>query len=200
MRTRFVSALENTPLDFKVACELALFCGLRRSELYGLHKSDVTDTVTVNKVRHRLDGKEIIDTPKTKSSTRVLSVPKFVQSDVVKLKEVQQSRPSQSEFLILNEFGEPVSHDWANKHLKRIIKDFDLPRITLHGLRHTYASMLINAGIPIAEVSAQLGHASIDITLRTYTHLFTDASTASKRISDYLDSKVAPELAPKGNK
>ena len=53
----------------------------------------------------------------------------------------------------------------------------------------TYASMLISEGIPIAEVSVQLGHSSIDITLRTYAHLFTDASIASRHISDLLDRK-----------
>lgn len=42
------------------------------------------------------------------------------------------------------------------------------------------------------DVSAQLGHSSIDITLRTYTHLFTDATTASKHISDVMEGIVAP--------
>ena len=186
---RFVAALDSAPLDFKVACELALFCGLRRSEVMGLQKADVTDTVTVNKVRHRLNRKDIISTTKTTTSTRTLAVPLFVQEDITALLEVQQSRPATSDFLILTSFGEPISHTYIYKHLKALIKKNALHEVTFHGLRHTYASMLINAGIPIAEVSAQLGHASIDITLRTYTHLFADASTASRRISDYLDEK-----------
>lgn len=63
----------------------------------------------------------------------------------------------------------------------------------MHGLRHTYASMLIKEGVPISEVSAQLGHASVDITLRIYTHLFTEATTASKAISDAINAKWAPK-------
>ena len=59
--------------------------------------------------------------------------------------------------------------------------------IRLKYIKAYFTDMLIHAGIPIADVSTQLGHASIDITLRTYTHLFTDASTASRRISDYID-------------
>lgn len=187
--SKFLDALDSQPLDFKVFCELALFCGLRRSELFGLYKSDVSDVVIVNKVRHRINGADIIQTPKTKSSVRTLAVPKFVQEDIALLIDDQNNRPSQSEFLILNGFGEPVHHSWASKHMNRLIAKCDLPHITIHGLRHTYASMLINAGIPIAEVSTQLGHASIDITLRTYTHLFTDASIASRRISDLLDER-----------
>ena len=186
---KFLKALDSRPLDFKVFCELALFCGLRRSELFGLYKTDVTDTVTVNKVRHRIKGKDVIQTPKTKSSVRTLAVPKFVQHDVALLIDQQKNRPAQSQFLILNGFGEPVHHSWANKHLNAVIANNSLPHITVHGLRHTYASMLINAGIPIAEVSTQLGHASIDITLRTYAHLFRDASIASRHISDLLDER-----------
>lgn len=186
---KFLEALNSASLDFRVACELALFCGLRRSELFGLCKADVSDTVTVNKTRHRINGKDIIQPPKTKTSERVLAVPKFIQEDITLLIKDQQSRPQQSEFLLLNGFGEPVHHSWANKNLSSLIKDFDLPHITMHGLRHTYASMLINDGVPIAEVSHQLGHASIEITLRTYTHLFSEASTASRRISDHLDKK-----------
>ena len=185
----FVNALDDEVLDFKVMCELALFCGLRRSEIMGLYKDDISDTLTVQRVRHNLNGKDVISTPKTKTSVRTLAVPKFIQEDVARLIEKQKVRPNQCEFLILNLFGEPVSHSWAYKHLTKMIAKKNLPNVTLHGLRHTYASMLINEGIPIAEVSAQLGHASIDITLRTYTHLFTEASTASRRISDMLDER-----------
>lgn len=72
--------------------------------------------------------------------------------------------------------------------------------VPMHGLRHTYASMLIKDGVPVSEVSAQLGHASVDITLRVYTHLFTEASTASKAISDAINAKWAPEGHPKPKK
>mgnify|MGYP003290531216 CR=1 FL=1 len=70
----FIRALDSTVIDFKVACELALFCGLRRSEILGLLKSDIKDgQVTISKVRHHINGVDIIQTPKTKTSTRVLT-------------------------------------------------------------------------------------------------------------------------------
>jgi integrase len=185
----FIKALDDTDMDFRVMCELALFCGLRRSEILGLKYYDITDQITIDKVRHRINGKDIIETPKTISSIRTLSVPKFIQEHIKELKTDQSSRPFQSDFLIQNPFGEPVSQSWVRSHLDSLIKNHELPPITMHGLRHTYASMLINRGIPIAEVSAQLGHSSIDITLRTYTHLFSEPSTASKRISDLFDEE-----------
>ena len=47
-----------------------------------------------------------------------------------------------------------------------------MPEVTFHGLRHTHASQLIDAGVDIVTISKRLGHAKPDITLRIYAHLF----------------------------
>ena len=189
----FCKALESAPIDFRVMCHLALFCGLRKSEIYGLKLSDFSDTITIQRVRHHINGKDIIETPKTASSCRTLYLPKFLIDEINDLIESHNDRIEKSEFLILNAWGEPPASYWCDKHLHQVIKENDLPHVTMHGLRHTYASMLINAGVPIADVSAQLGHASVDITLRIYTHIFKDVSTASERISNLINEKMAPK-------
>lgn len=193
---KFVRSLDSTSLDFKVACELALFCGLRKSEIMGLHSDEVNDTVTIERVRQHIKGKNIIQTPKTAASYRTLSVPAFIREDIRLLQEDQKTRPDKCEYLIRNAWGLPPAAAWCDKKMKELIDNNDLPRITMHGLRHTYASMLIKDGVPVSEVSAQLGHASVDITLRVYTHLFTEASTASKAISDAINAKWAPNGHP----
>ena len=190
---QFVDALDNTVIDFKVMCELALFCGLRKSEIYGLYSDEVGDSVTISRVRHHIKNKDIIQTPKTQTSARTLAVPKFILDDIKVMQEEQKSRPNECEFLIRNQWGEPPSSYWCDKYMHKLIAENDLPHITMHGLRHTYASMLIAEGYPVTEVSAQLGHASVDITLRVYAHLFTRATTASKRISEAINEKWAPK-------
>ena len=197
---KFVRSLDSAPLDFKVACELALFCGLRKSEIMGLHSDEVTDTVTISRVRQHINGKDIIQTPKTATSYRTLSVPAFIREDIRLLLEDQKARPDKCEYLIRNAWGQPPAAAWCDKKMKELIEGNSLPPITMHGLRHTYASMLIKDGVPVSEVSAQLGHASVDITLRVYTHLFTEASTASKAISDAINAKWAPGGHPKAKK
>lgn len=196
----FVAALDSAQLDFKVTCELALFCGLRKSEILGLYSNDVKDTVTICRVRHHIDGKDVIQPPKTPTSNRTLAVPAFILEDIKLLHEDQKSRPDECEYLIRNKWGEPPGAAWCDKHMKKLIKENNLTHITMHGLRHTYASMLIADGVPVSEVSAQLGHASVDITLRVYTHLFTEATTASKAISDAINSKWAPNGHPEKKK
>ena len=197
---KFIRALDTMPLDFKVMCELALFCGLRKSEIMGLYSDEVTNTVTISRVRQHIDGKDIIQTPKTQTSNRTLAVPAFILDDIKLLQEDQKTRPSECEYLIRNAWGEPPGNAWCDKYMRKLKKEHDLPDITVHSLRHTYASMLIKDGVPVSEVSAQLGHASVDITLRVYTHLFTEASTASKAISDAINAKWAPNGHPKANK
>ena len=67
------------------------------------------------------------------------------------------------------------------RHLLPILEEAGLRRIGLHGLRHTYASLLINQGESIKYVSTQLGHASIQITADLYGHLFKETSVAAMR-------------------
>lgn len=189
----FVAALDDTVIDFKVMCELALFCGLRKSEIYGLHSDEVGASVTISRVRHHIKGKDIIQTPKTQTSARTIAVPAFILDDIALMQSDQKKRPNSCEYLIRNQWGEPPASYWCDKYMHQLIADHDLPHVTMHGLRHTYASMLIAEGFPVSEVSAQLGHASVDITLRAYTHLFTKATTASQRISDTINEKWAPK-------
>jgi len=170
-----------------------LFCGLRKSEIYGLYSDEVGESVTISRVRHHIKNKDIIQTPKTQTSARTIAVPAFILDDIRQMQEEQKTRPNECEFLIRNQWGEPPSSYWCDKYMHKLIEENGLPHVTMHGLRHTYASMLIAEGYPVSEVSAQLGHASVDITLRVYTHLFTRATTASKRISEDINKKWAPK-------
>ena len=60
-----------------------------------------------------------------------------------------------------------VSRAWG-----LVADELGMPEITFHGLRHTHASQLIDAGVDIVTISKRLGHASPDVTLRVYAHLF----------------------------
>ncbi len=69
-----------------------------------------------------------------------------------------------------------------NQWLTSIIRKYKLPRITPHHFRHTHASLLLQAGIPIKEVSERLGHKDITITLEIYCHVMPEEKekTAAK--------------------
>lgn len=185
--------------SFIVAVELALFCGLRRSEIFGLTNSSV-DTkkavIHVTRTRHRLQGEDIIQGTKTKSSDRYLSLPAFLVDDIKALQKEQKQRNKEfgiepSDYLITNGFGEPCSpaNFWHKLHVFE--EKNNLPFVSPHGLRHTYASMMNYFGRDLVEISNQLGHASKTITLDVYTHLFEDASHVSREIASEVDDFVA---------
>ena len=58
----------------------------------------------------------------------------------------------------------------------------------MHGLRHTFATLLNANNVDIAQISAELGHSNLTTTLNIYTHVFGDVSSSSRGIADTIDS------------
>jgi hypothetical protein len=69
-------------------------------------------------------------------------------------------------------------------------EDNDLPHVTVHGLRHTFASLLNSSGVDIARISRELGHSNIGTTMNIYTHVFGDVSASSRGIADIVNATV----------
>ena len=67
--------------------------------------------------------------------------------------------------------GFPNYPDRMSKQWRDIVRQHDLPSITFHGLRHSYASYMLAKGINIKVIQEQLGHANIRETLNTYSHV-----------------------------
>ena len=74
----------------------------------------------------------------------------------------------------------------VQKHYRQAHPDLDLPRLTVHELRHTHASLLFEAGQSVKVVQERLGHASAQVTLNTYAHLLHDAQTRAAAALDDL--------------
>lgn len=190
----FFSALKDERIDYKVAYELCLLCGMRRSEVLGLKEEDINipfKCVTVSHTRHRVNGENIEQDTKTEQSHRTLALPDCVVEDInVLIKE--HDRPyKHTDYLIQDGFGHPMNPSVLTNHIHDIEDRAGLPHISVHGLRHTFASMLNADGVDIARISRELGHASINITLGVYTHIFGGATSSSRGIADSLNKKVA---------
>ena len=68
--------------------------------------------------------------------------------------------------------GEPISPDKISRDWANLVRLRKLPRVSLHGLRHSNVSLLIDGGLDVYQVSRRIGHSSASLTLKTYTHLF----------------------------
>ncbi len=89
------------------------------------------------------------------------------------------------------EDGTPVRPNHATHHFQLMIKKARLPRIRLHDLRHTSASLGLEAGETLKEISERLGHSSIGITADTYAHI---APELRKRSAERVAELVARDV------
>ena len=197
--TVFLNALDQERLDYKVAYQLALFCGLRRSEILGLQEKHINvpfRCVTVEQSRHNVKGSDYVQTTKTESSHRTIAVPDFVMENIIELLDVHNSfQYKHTDYLIQNGFGQPMTPSALTTQIYRIEERAGLPHVSLHDLRHTFASMLNNANVDIAMISRELGHSNINVTLGIYTHAFGNVAQSSRDIADRLNNRF--ESTPK---
>lgn len=192
----FVDQLKHETADYRVGYSLCLFCGMRRSEVLGLRFSDINTesrSLTITSTRHRVEGDvDIIQDTKTSRSTRTLALPDALLEEIIALIEAHSNSPyNNTEFLIQDGFGNPMSPSTFSNHIRYIEDAAGLPPVSVHGLRHTFATMLNSEGVDIARISAELGHSAIGTTLNIYTHVFGDVSASSRGIADAMNAKLS---------
>lgn len=187
---QFISVIDD--IKWKTLFEVLFFCGLRRGELRGLSWDNIDFfnkelSVVKNVAQEGSTGEYIITTPKTRTSTRTLPVPERVMNDLheLYLREKKQYGFNQKWFV----FGdkEPLG-DGILRHTKNKFCDLSgVKRIRIHDFRHSCVSVLINNGASIMIVAKYLGHAKIDETLNTYSHLFKNKMDEIVQTMNKLD-------------
>ena len=78
------------------------------------------------------------------------------------------------EWVVLRQDGTPPKPDQLTRDLLTVVRRQGLPKISLHGLRHSFASVANSQGVPMFDISRTLGHSSMTVTSNIYTHLFDD--------------------------
>ena len=183
----------GTLLDKAVGTRLELpvyicaYLGLRRGELCGLRWSDVDlehQTITIENTRTQAGKKEIEKGTKTASSTRTLYLPDTLCDMLKAAKENQQAYRAEyknayddNDYVVVMEDGRPFRPNYLSELFGKFLADNDLPKIVLHELRHTFASLSNQAGIPAYNIGKALGHSTPATTQKIYTHLLDQTHT-----------------------
>jgi len=174
--------LNSTATDrLHAAWVLAATTGMRRGEILGLRWDDIDLEGRKLSIRRALvtsDYELSFSPPKTARGRRVVNL----DPDTVRV--MRKHRVSQAaerlalgdifqdqDLVFCREDGSPVHPDRLTKAFRSLVSAAGLPSIRLHDLRHSYATLALGAGVHPKVVSERLGHASIGITLDTYSHV-----------------------------
>jgi integrase len=201
---RFLDSIEGERQA--AAFVLLATTGMRRGEALGLRWSDVdlaagrlSIVQTITTVRDKM----VVSPPKTARSRRSVSLdPGTVAAlrDHRRRQNEERLRAGEawagaSDLVFTNEVGEPVHPSALSRLFESSVHRSGLPRIRLHDLRHTYATVALAAGVHPKIVSERLGHATIAVTLDLYSHVTPaiDAEAAALVASKIFEHRNARE-------
>lgn len=202
---RLLELLQAEPIKWRLLITFDLLSGLRRGELLGLRWADIDmdgQMIYVRQTSNYLPQHGVyVDTPKTEKSRRPL---KLSRTAMLLLSEYRQWQEAQQRALgdvwnnpddrvFTKDNGAPIFPDSVTQWFTKFVRRSGLPKVTVHSLRHTYASLMISDGTPLVVVARQLGHAQTSTTANIYAHVIAAAET---RAQEAMDSKFKDLVAP----
>lgn len=176
---QFSKTLIDKPMSY-YAFQILYWTGIRCGELLALTKGDFDLTnrkLRINKTYQVVKGQELITSPKTEKSNRVIELPGFLCKEMDDYIESLYKVNDSSRLF-------PVTKSYLHHEMDRGSKAAGVKRIRIHDSRHSSCALLINLGYSPIEIAARLGHESITITER-YSHLYP---SVQRDMADRLDT------------
>lgn len=189
---------------------MALFCGLRKGEIIGLKADDIDFQTETVHIQRQITSNPIINKgssdieeyiveekqPKTANSDRILKLPSEIVEELREREELIDkwkvkcgSDYHDNGYISCQENGLPHATSAMNNALSKMCKRNGLPHITVHGLRHMYATILLEQGVSLVKISALLGHSSVNTTFEYYC----DQMDENNRIMAFMNNTFVPE-------
>ena len=174
--------------------------GLRPSEALALRWGDIAEdriSIRHSLVRGIKGESWRLEEPKTMGSRRTVTLPPEtiaalpshrLRQEIEKLAAGTQYLDQ--DFIFATRNGAPADlHNMTKRHFLPLLEAAELPRIRIYDLRHTHATLMLSAGVPVKVVSDRLGHASAVMTLNTYAHVLPgQQEDAVVRYLEYVHS------------
>jgi integrase len=195
---------------FGALFSVALALGLRRGEALGLQWPDIdfiSGTLRVNRALQRLKipgdkkGMLMLVEPK-RGSRRAINLPRITITALLAHRAQQEqerqfagTRWQEKNFVFTTKIGTALEPRKVNTEFCRLSEKAGLPRIRVHDLRHTCASLLLAQSVPYKEIQEILGHSDIRVTMNLYAHLYPEAKREAADRMDALLSPVAQFVA-----
>ncbi|MCM1064261.1 MAG: site-specific integrase [Eubacterium sp.] len=175
----FLEAAKDSRYYWQYA--FVLQTGLRVGEMVGLKWSDIdfdNRIMTISRTMNQLDGDWVVGSPKSKAGTRQIPLTDEALSILKAVKEKRVSAdvvPIQfHDTVFVSRKGNPVDNSSYNAALRKICDDAGIPHISMHTLRHTFATRCIEGGMMPKTLQVILGHSKINVTMEIYVHVMED--------------------------
>lgn len=161
------------------AFHLASHTGMRRGEVLGLRWCDLDiegHRLSVRQALVSIAYEVQISDVKTGTGRRTIDLDP-ITIDVLKAWRIERAEekggiePSGDELVLVKPDGSWIHPQSFSQVLDRKVAKLDVPTISLHDLRHTHATLLLKAGVPVKVVSERLGHANVAFTMSIYQHV-----------------------------
>lgn len=182
----FLKALNCIPDEYiykRIPIEIMLLTGVRQGEMNGLRWADVDFEKGVLHIRrNRLSAKGMIyeKEPKTKTSKRDIPMPEMLIEDLRRYYdwfiEADRNFPNKLDeyYLSVNVYRTPIYPQTLSHWVREFEINNGFKKVSCHGLRHTYCSLLLSQNVPIQTVSKYMGHSDSTVTLKVYSHFIPD--------------------------
>lgn len=169
---KFSEIMKVKPMSF-YAFEVLYWTGIREGELLALERGDIDLTakkLTINKSYQRLEGRDVITSPKTEKSNRVIELPDFLCTELEDYFGMLYKCDPHTRLFA-------VSKSYLHHEMDRGAKDSNVKRIRIHDIRHSHVAHLIELGFSPVEIAERMGHEGINITFN-YAHLYPSKQVA----------------------
>ena len=216
---RLLEVLPEAPIQYSVLVQLALLTGCRRGELCALRWSDIdfkAATLSINRTLQSIPGQgPVFGPPKTKRSRRCLKI----SGDAVELLQEYRREQAQhrlkvgsvwaktvniegkevaNDLLFTRWDGHPIDPGGVSSWFPVFLREHGLPPVRFHSLRHTNASLLIAAHVPVVTVSGRLGHAKTSTTTDIYAACIRSSDAAAADALDNVFTRIHEQVTGAG--
>jgi len=178
---KFISTIDEKDRYYALF-ELLFWTGCREGEALALTRNDIdfdNNQIHITKTYYRTGGEDIITTPKTEQSVRVVDIPEFLKNELQQYVNRLYKYPADERIF-------PVVAEAVQHKMRRHIEKSGVKKIRVHDLRHSHVAYLIHQGVEPLMIKQRLGHKDIKITLNTYGHLYPNEQ---KKLAEMLNTK-----------
>ncbi len=200
---KLLDLLQDEPFNRRMVFILAIYCGMRRGEIYGLEWPDIdfhNNTITISRTSlHTAQRGTYTDEPKTEKSKRcikvadnVMQVLKDYHRWLIETRFMMGAHWQAGDRLFINKEGFPENPNNIENWWGRFCKRTGFRYIKFHSFRHFNATQLIANGTDIKTVSSSLGHSNINTTMDIYAHSIAEQQArAAQALSDVIGINIA---------